>query len=166
MIVKICSKWKKYQTFYSYFFRKSSLLIVCALLRAIIFFIPKTVLHSNWTMIQTVLQEMSRLMRKATKWVSAQSDQSSLCAQWVAKDPKFLHVDSEDWSGHGICPGWSESSLAAQSFCWFCHVAAQMLFTAFPVKGITSSMLGKQVNRCWKEWTDKFETNNFKDPAF
>ena len=22
--------------------------------------------------------------------------QSSLCAQWVAKDPKFLHADSED----------------------------------------------------------------------
>ena len=27
---------------------------------------------------------------------SAQSDQSSLCAQWVAKQPSFLHVDSED----------------------------------------------------------------------
>ena len=27
---------------------------------------------------------------------SAKSDQSSLCAQWVAKDPTFLHVDSED----------------------------------------------------------------------
>ena len=27
----------------------------------------------------------------------------------------------------GWCPGWSESSLGAQSFCWFCHVAAQLL---------------------------------------
>ena len=27
---------------------------------------------------------------------SAQSDQSSLCAQRVAKDPSFLHADSED----------------------------------------------------------------------
>ena len=27
----------------------------------------------------------------------------------------------------GGCPGWSESSLGAQSFCWFCHEAAQML---------------------------------------
>ena len=26
------------------------------------------------------------------------SDQSSLCAQWVAKDHRFLHADSEDWS--------------------------------------------------------------------
>ena len=24
--------------------------------------------------------------------------ESSLCAQWVAKDPRFLHGDSEDWS--------------------------------------------------------------------
>ena len=52
---------------------------------------------------------MSRDMTKPTNWVyaqrrlrsawaSAQSDQSSLCAQWVAKDPSFLHADSEDWS--------------------------------------------------------------------
>ena len=24
--------------------------------------------------------------------------ESSLCAEWVAKDPSFLHADSEDWS--------------------------------------------------------------------
>ena len=24
--------------------------------------------------------------------------ESSLCAQWVAMGPSFLHVDSEDWS--------------------------------------------------------------------
>ena len=28
----------------------------------------------------------------------------------------------------GGCPGWSESSLGAHSFCWFCHVAAQILW--------------------------------------
>ena len=27
----------------------------------------------------------------------------------------------------GGCPGWSESSLVARSFCWFCHEAAHML---------------------------------------
>ena len=26
----------------------------------------------------------------------------------------------------GVCPGRSESSLGAHSFCWFCHVGAQM----------------------------------------
>ena len=35
---------------------------------------------------------------------SAQSDQSSLCAQWVAKDPSFLHVDSEDSDQTGWTP--------------------------------------------------------------
>ena len=24
--------------------------------------------------------------------------ETSLCAEWVAKDPSFLHADSEDWS--------------------------------------------------------------------
>ena len=28
----------------------------------------------------------------------------------------------------GGCPSWSESSLGAHSFCWFCHVAAQFCF--------------------------------------
>ena len=36
--------------------------------------------------------------RLRSAWASAQTDQSSLCAQWVAKDPSFLHADSEDWS--------------------------------------------------------------------
>ena len=62
---------------------------------------------------------LSRLMTKPTKWVcaqrrlrsawaSAQSHQSSLCAQCVAKDLRFLHADSK-------CPGWSESSLGAHA---------------------------------------------------
>ena len=29
----------------------------------------------------------------------------------------------------GGCPGWSESSLGSQSFCWFCHEAFQMLLS-------------------------------------
>ena len=58
---------------------------------------------------------MSRLMTKPTKWVcaqqrlrsawaSTQSDQSSLCTQWVAKDPRFLHVDSKDSDQTGQMP--------------------------------------------------------------
>ena len=41
-------------------------------------------------------------MTKPTKWVCAQRRlrsawaESSLCALWVAKDPRFLHADSED----------------------------------------------------------------------
>ena len=29
-------------------------------------------------------------------WASGLSDQSSLCAFWIAKDPGFLHADSKD----------------------------------------------------------------------
>ena len=69
--------------------------------------------RKNWQFNNNVLKACetvsSRLMTKPTKWLCSQqrlrsawaftqSDQSSLCAQWVAKDPRFLHVDSEDWS--------------------------------------------------------------------
>ena len=42
--------------------------------------------------------------RLRSAWASAQSDQSSLCAQWVAKDPSFLHADSEDSDQTGRMP--------------------------------------------------------------
>ena len=58
---------------------------------------------------------MSRFMTKPTKWLcahqrlrsawaSAQPDQSWQCAQWVAKDPCFLHVDSKDSDQTGWMP--------------------------------------------------------------
>ena len=40
----------------------------------------------------------------------------------------------------GGCPGWSESSLGAQSLCWFCHVAAHFAI----IKLSTISRLSKQ----------------------
>ena len=53
---------------------------------------------------------MSRLVTKPTKWLCAQRrlrsvwSESSLCAQWVAKDPSFLNVDSEDSDQTGRMP--------------------------------------------------------------
>ena len=60
-------------------------------------------------------KKMSRLVTKPTKWLcaqrrlrstwaSVQSDQSSLCAQWVAKDPCFFHANSEDSDQTGRMP--------------------------------------------------------------
>ena len=46
-------------------------------------------------------------VRPATTQISLgvrQSDQSSLCAHWVAKDPSFLHADSEDSDQTGRMP--------------------------------------------------------------
>ena len=42
--------------------------------------------------------------------------ESSLCAQWVAKDPRFLHADSEDWSDiadaqAGLSVRWAHSNI-------------------------------------------------------
>ena len=53
---------------------------------------------------------MSRDMTKPTKWVCAQRSirpvwsESSLWAQWVAKDPSFLHAGSEDSDQTGRMP--------------------------------------------------------------
>ena len=65
-----------------------------------------TILYNYWLWWG---RHMIRLMTKPTKWLcvqrrlrsactSAQFDQSSPCVLWVAKDPAFLHVDSEGWS--------------------------------------------------------------------
>ena len=59
---------------------------------------------------------LSHLMTKPTKWhmrpaktqislgIRPVWSESSLCAQWVAKDPSFLHADSEDSDQTGWMP--------------------------------------------------------------
>ena len=34
--------------------------------------------------------------RFRSAWAFAQTDQSSLCTQWVVRNPRYLHADSED----------------------------------------------------------------------
>ena len=87
---------------------------------------------------KTFKHKMSRLMTKPTKWpvrpaktqislgIHPVWSESSLCAQWIAKDPKFLHADSEDSDQTGLMPRLIWVFAGAQSFCWFCHEAAQM----------------------------------------
>ena len=55
--------------------------------------------------------------------------ESSLCTQWVAKDPSFLHADSEDSDQTGRMPRLIYMSLrwAHKPFCWFCHEVAHFL---------------------------------------
>ena len=47
--------------------------------------------------------------------------ESSLCPYWVAKDQGWFMRTANILIRQGGCPGWSESSLGAHSFCWFCH---------------------------------------------
>ena len=71
--------------------------------------------------------------------------ESSLCAQWVAKDPIFLHADSKDSDQTGQSLRWAHMPL-----CWFCHEVAQMLvskdfrpiFSQAACSDVTFSMYG------------------------
>ena len=83
---------------------------------------------------------LSRLMTKPTKWhVRPAKTQISLgrclgiCPVWSVfavrvKKPWVLSyqmsAQRSHWSEWADGQGWSESSLGAQSFCWFCHEAA------------------------------------------
>ena len=65
--------------------------------------------------------------------------ESSLCAQWVAKELRtqgFFMRTAKTLIRLGGCPSWSKSSLGAHSLCWFCHVAAHF-------------------QTLWKIWADK-----------
>ena len=67
--------------------------------------------------------------RLRSAWTSAQSDQNfavRMKTAWVFSYP--LSTQRRLWSAWlDGCPGSSESSLGAQSLCWFCHVAAHFL---------------------------------------
>ena len=56
---------------------------------------------TSWQNQQTDLCAQRRLR---SAWASAQSDQSSLCAQWVAKDPNFLYAERKDSDQNGRMP--------------------------------------------------------------
>ena len=56
----------------------------------------------------------------------AQSDQSLRRALSGKLRPKVSSCGQRRLIRLGGCPDWSESSLGAHSFCWFCHVAAQL----------------------------------------
>ena len=57
--------------------------------------------------------------------------ESSLCAQWVAKDPSFLHTDSKDSDQSGRLADLS-LCWAHMPFCWFCHEVAHFKNKFFP----------------------------------
>ena len=56
-------------------------------------YFKKTIWAASWQNQQNDAQCAQWRFRSA--WASAQSDQSSLWAQWVAKGPNFLHADSK-----------------------------------------------------------------------
>ena len=94
----------------------------------------------NWAASwQNQQNGMCAQRRLRSVWASAQSDQSlhwpSLIRVFAVRMKKAW-VLSYPLSAQqrlirpGGCPGWYESLLGAQSFCWFCQEAAQ-LFCGF-----------------------------------
>ena len=82
---------------------------------------------------------LSLCMTKPTKWpvypaktqirlyIHAGWLVSSLCAQWVAKDPAFLYADSEDSDQTGRMPSLIWVFVGCTSFCWLFHAAAHLV---------------------------------------
>ena len=56
--------------------------------------------------------------------------ESSLCTQWVAKDPRFLHADSEDSDQTGQMPRLMWVFTGRTVTLLVCHVAAHLHFSA------------------------------------
>ena len=51
--------------------------------------------HHHWVAAwQNQQNDLCTQQRLRSAWAS----ESSLCTHWVAKDPRFLHADSENWS--------------------------------------------------------------------
>ena len=110
--------------------------------------------------------EMSRLMTKPTKWpvhpVKTQISlgihpvwsESSLCTQWVAKDPRFLHADSEDWSDWADAQANLSPRWVHRPFCCFCHEAAQIMkWVRAQQNHVCPSKTDQPVHVVWSEST-------------
>ena len=52
----------------------------------------------------------------------------------------------------GRCPGWSESSLGTHSFCWFCHVVAQLWTKLFTARIDCVWWMQDQITDCGSWW--------------
>ena len=65
--------------------------------------------------------------RLGSAWASAQSDQSLCCQHEERLGPELpIERTAKTLVRLGGYPGWSEPSLGAHSFCWFCHEAAHV----------------------------------------
>ena len=60
--------------------------------------------------------------------------ESSLCAQWIAKDPSFLHADSEDWSDWRDARADLSLRWVHMSVCWFlAHLSRRLTRWAYSI---------------------------------
>ena len=107
--------------------------------------------------------------RLRSAWASAQADQSLRCPHEEHSGPQLpIKRTTKTLIRLGRCPGWSESSLGSQLFCWFCHhdrCAQQRLISAWTSAQSDQSAVcsmgsyGPKVSSCgqyrlWSDWAD------------
>ena len=82
---------------------------------------------NNWATSWQNQQNDCAPSEDRSAWASAQSDQSLRCAlNGQLRTQCFFMRTAKTLIRLGGCPGWSESSLGAQSFYWFSRVASQL----------------------------------------
>ena len=87
----------------------------------------KIIWAASW---QNQQKDLCTQRRLRSARASAQSDQeSSLCAQWVAKDPSFLHADSKDWPDWADAQAYLSLRWAQMPFVGFCHEVAHFVIS-------------------------------------
>ena len=100
--------------------------------------------QSLWAIYGLLLKVINEPRHDKTNKISVRpaktqiwASESSLCAQWVAKDPRFLHADSEDSNQTGRMPMliW----VFAGRTCHFvvCHVVANLCYTVMEIPEIS-----------------------------
>ena len=84
--------------------------------------------------------------RLRSAWISAKSDQSSLCAHCVAKGPSYLHANSEDSDQTGQMPRliW----VFAGCTCHFVGFVMRYYFVWF----LTRHVLFTGLYSFWRNW--------------
>ena len=107
-------KWLGFNFRYIFFCNTCSeyLILVC-------FITAQLPQYYRWSEFEPRLDKTKKRVcaqrRLRSTWTSAKSDQSSLCVQWIAKDPRFHHADSEDADQTGRMPkliwGFAERTL-------------------------------------------------------
>ena len=96
-------------------------------------------------------------------WASAQSDQSSLCAQWVAKDPSFL------CGQRGLLSDWADAQAdlslrwAHIPLCWFSYALARLL--SIGEVYILDVYIRNEFNFWWRFTAARFTIRNFYNPS-
>ena len=123
----------------------------------------------RWCYLSESLNHFSRLMTKLTKWVCAQRvktqislgirpawSESSLCAQWVAKVPRFLHADSKDSDQIWVFAGRRDILLVLS--CRGSFLPGNGLNVWFSISSVF-------LNRLWNWiWASSWDNGTFRPP--